>query len=81
MFWCKFRKIIAGILIGFGIGIIMVLFLPPVTWIFIIGVGMFIGGIKFLLGKQGGVDMTIVVKKVPKFLRGFVKFIFGIKST
>lgn len=25
--------------------------------------------------------MTIVVKKVPKFLRGFVKFIFGIKST
>lgn len=51
MFWCKFRKIIAGILIGFGIGIIMVLFLPPVTWIFIIGVGMFIGGIKFLLGK------------------------------
>lgn len=24
--------------------------------------------------------MTIVVKKVPKFLRGFVKFIFGIKD-
>ena len=24
--------------------------------------------------------MTIVVKKVPKFLRGFVKFIFGIKN-
>lgn len=23
--------------------------------------------------------MTIVVKKVPKFLRGFVKLIFGIK--
>lgn len=26
-------------------------------------------------------DMTIVVKKVPKFLRGFVKLIFGIKNT
>ena len=24
--------------------------------------------------------MTIVVKKVPKCLRGFVKFIFGIKE-
>ena len=28
----------------------------------------------------GGIHMTIVVKKVPKFLRGFVKFIFRIKS-
>lgn len=28
-----------------------------------------------------GVDkMTVVVKKVPKFLRGFVKLIFGIKD-
>jgi len=24
--------------------------------------------------------MTIVVKKVPKFLKGFVKFVFGIKD-
>lgn len=24
--------------------------------------------------------MTIVVKKVPKFLRGFVKLIFGVKD-
>lgn len=24
--------------------------------------------------------MTVVVKKVPKFLRGFVKLIFGIKD-
>ena len=51
MIWCKFRKIIAGALIGLGIGIILVLFLPPVAWIFIMGVAMFIGGIKFLLGK------------------------------
>lgn len=29
---------------------------------------------------KGGLHMTIVVKKVPKCLRGFVKFIFGIKD-
>ena len=40
MFFCKFRKLISGILIGFGIATLMVLFLPPV--------GL---GIKFLLGK------------------------------
>ena len=28
---------------------------------------------------KGGLHMTIVVKKVPKFLRGFVKLVFGIK--
>jgi len=27
-----------------------------------------------------GIHMTVVVKKVPKFLRGFVKLIFGIKD-
>ena len=51
MFFCKFRKLIAGILIGFGIGILLVLFLPPIAWIFIIGLGMLIMGIKLLLGK------------------------------
>lgn len=51
MIWCKFRKVIAGSLIGFGIGTIMVLFLPPVAWMCIMGVGMFIGGIKVLCGK------------------------------
>lgn len=34
-----------------------------------------------LLKKNEGVrKMKIVVKKVPKFLRGFVKLIFGIKD-
>ncbi len=51
MFFCKFKKIISGILIGLGVGILLVLFLPPVAWIFIIGIGLLIGGIKFLLGK------------------------------
>ena len=40
----------------------------------------------YLLSGSNGLEyrrdnMTIVVKKVPKFLRGFVKFIFGIKNT
>ena len=30
--------------------------------------------------KKEVLHMTIVVKKVPKFLRGFVKLIFGIKD-
>ena len=33
------------------------------------------------LKEKGANIMTIVVKKVPKFLRGFVKLIFGIKNT
>lgn len=51
MFWCRFRKIIAGILMGFGVGVLLVLFLPPVAWICIMGIGMLIGGIKFLFSK------------------------------
>lgn len=51
MFFCKFKKLIAGIFMGFGIGILLVLFLPPIAWMCIIGIGMIIGGIKFLLGK------------------------------
>ena len=30
--------------------------------------------------KKGDKKMVVVVKKVPKCLRGFVKFIFGIKD-
>lgn len=51
MFFCKFRKLISGILIGFGIATLMVLFLPPVAWICVMGIGMLGLGIKFLLGK------------------------------
>lgn len=51
MFFCKFKKIIAGILMGFGVGILLVLFLPPIAWICIMGIGMVICGIKFLIGK------------------------------
>lgn len=51
MFWCRFRKVIAGILMGFGIGVLLVLFLPPVAWICIMGIGVLVGGIKFLFSK------------------------------
>lgn len=51
MIFCKFRKFIAGIFVGFGIGTLLILFLPPVAWMFIIGIGMFIGGIKYLFKK------------------------------
>jgi hypothetical protein len=33
-----------------------------------------------MLIKRREIHMTVVVKKVPKFLRGFVKLIFGIKD-
>ena len=51
MFFCRFKRLVAGVLIGFGIGILLVLFLPPIAWICIMGIGTVIGGIKFLLGK------------------------------
>ena len=50
MIFCKFKKLIAGILIGLGVGIILILFLPPVAWFCIIGIAMTIAGIKILLG-------------------------------
>ena len=50
MIMCKFRKVIAGILIGFGIGILLILFLPSIAWLCIIGIAMLVGGIKFLFG-------------------------------
>ena len=46
-FCCKFKKIIAGILIGFGIGILMVLFLPLTGWLILVAVGLIIAGVKF----------------------------------
>lgn len=44
----KFRKLISGILIGFGIGILLVLFLPLEAWLTIIGIVLVVAGIKYL---------------------------------
>jgi Na+-transporting NADH:ubiquinone oxidoreductase subunit NqrB len=50
MFFYRFRKIISGCLIGLGIGILLILFLPVKVWLIIIGIAFVICGIKFLLG-------------------------------
>ena len=50
---CCYRKkrILSGCMIGLGLGIILVLFLPLTAWFFIIGIGLIIGGISVLCGK------------------------------
>lgn len=50
MFFCKFRKIISGCLIGFGVGLLLILFLPVQAWLVIMGIAFVVCGIKFLLG-------------------------------
>ena len=49
----------------------------------LIGLGLgvvCVGFIWLACWRKGDTYMTVVVKKVPKFLRGFVKLIFGIKD-
>ena len=78
---CALKKTIGVVLIGIGLGILLVLLLPLTGWLFIIGVALACVGLIWLACKiKEVVHMTIVVKKVPKFLRGFVKLIFGIKD-
>ena len=38
----KMKKLISGILIGIGIGILLILFLPSNAWLVIIGIGLII---------------------------------------
>lgn len=75
-----FKKTIGVVLIGLGLGILLVLLLPLTGWLFIIGVSLACIGLMWLACWKRRVHMTIVVKKVPKCLRGIVKFIFGIKD-
>jgi uncharacterized membrane protein YfcA len=42
------KKLIAGILIGSGIGILLILFLPPNAWLVIIGICLILYGINYL---------------------------------
>lgn len=44
----KMRKLIAGILIGAGVGILLILFLPVNVWFIIIGLGLIVVGINYL---------------------------------
>ena len=76
-----FKKTLGVCLIGLGLGILMVLLLPITGWLFIIGLGVAcVGFIWLACWRKGDTYMTVVVKKVPKFLRGFVKLIFVIKD-
>lgn len=78
---CKIlKKTLAVCLIGLGLGILLVLLLPISGWLFIIGVVVVSVGLMWLCSWKRRNIMTIVVKKVPKFLRGIVKLIFGIKD-
>ena len=77
---CALKKTLGVCLIGLGLGILLVLLLPVSGWLFTIGVAIVAVGLMWLSCLKEWVKMTIVVKKVPKFLRGFVKLIFGIKD-
>ena len=44
----KMKKLISGILIGSGVGILLILFLPINAWFILIGIGLIIAGIKYL---------------------------------
>ena len=74
------KKTFGVCLIGLGIGILLVLFLPVLGWLFLIGVIVILVGILWLLCQKEVLHMTIVVKKVPKCLRKIVKLLFGIKD-
>ncbi len=49
MFFKKCGKIIAGCILGVGIGMLFILILPPRVWLCIISIGLIVTGIKKLL--------------------------------
>ena len=51
MFCYKKKRILSGCIMGFGLGIILVLFLPFTAWMCITGICLIIGGIGYLFGK------------------------------
>lgn len=77
-----FRKTLAVCLIGFGLrsttrNITSIFRLVICYWNYDSNSW---NNMAFLLTrKESAYNMTIVVKKVPKFLRGIVKLIFGVK--
>ncbi len=42
----KGKKLIAGLILGAGIGMLSILILPPKIWLFIISMGLIIIGIR-----------------------------------
>ena len=46
--WCLIKKTLAICLIGFGIGVLMVLLLPITGWLFLIAVSIILIGLTWL---------------------------------
>lgn len=43
---CKLKRILAGLILGLGIGMLLILILPPTAWLAIISIALIITGIK-----------------------------------
>lgn len=43
---CKFKKILSGLILGLGAGMLLIIILPPKVWIVIFSISLIIVGIK-----------------------------------
>ncbi len=46
---CKWKRILAGLFLGIGLGMLLILILPPIAWLCIISIALIITGIKKIL--------------------------------
>ncbi len=46
---CKWKRILAGLTFGIGLGMLLILILPPIAWLCIISIALIITGIKKIL--------------------------------
>ncbi len=46
---CKWKRILAGLVLGIGLGMLLILILPPIAWLCIISIALIITGIKKIL--------------------------------
>lgn len=46
---CKWKRILAGLVLGLGLGMFLILVLPPMAWLCIISIALIITGIKKVL--------------------------------
>ena len=77
------KKLLATCLIGFGLGILLVILLHLQAGFLLLVVLLYLLVCFSYVKNRYYMEvwlMTVVVKKVPKWLRGFVKIIFGVKD-
>lgn len=48
---CRPKKLIAGCLLGAGLGMFMILVLPPTVWLCIVSIALIVMGIKKIFEK------------------------------